>query len=112
MQTSILPETTSEAFSGHINGHTNGRTPQHYELDACIVGAGFAGVYLLHRLRQEGFNVKIVDDGTKIGGVCTSTRTIVTIGYILLTRLFIDSRFGIGTLTRKYHGPRNIYPAS
>ncbi|KAF2167003.1 hypothetical protein M409DRAFT_66115 [Zasmidium cellare ATCC 36951] len=38
-------------------------------LDALIIGAGFAGVYLLHRLRQEGFNAKIVEAGTGLGGI-------------------------------------------
>ncbi|KAK4896000.1 hypothetical protein LTR49_028195 [Elasticomyces elasticus] len=39
------------------------------ELDALIVGAGFSGVYLLHRLRQEGFKVKIAETGTDLGGI-------------------------------------------
>ncbi|EME83105.1 uncharacterized protein MYCFIDRAFT_188249 [Pseudocercospora fijiensis CIRAD86] len=30
---------------------------------------GFAGVYLLHRLRQEGFNVKIAEAGSALGGI-------------------------------------------
>lgn len=42
---------------------TNGLL-QHDEsqlLDMLIVGAGFAGVYLLHQLRKRGFNAKIVE---------------------------------------------------
>lgn len=39
------------------------------ELDAVIIGAGFAGVYLLHRLRQAGFKAKIVEAGTGLGGI-------------------------------------------
>ena len=39
------------------------------ELDALVVGAGFAGCYLLYRLRQEGFNVKIVEAGSDLGGI-------------------------------------------
>jgi cation diffusion facilitator CzcD-associated flavoprotein CzcO len=41
----------------------------HYELDALIVGAGFSGVYLLHRMRQEGYNTKIAEAGTGLGGI-------------------------------------------
>lgn len=38
-------------------------------LDALIVGAGFGGVYQLRRLRQEGYNVKLVDFASDFGGV-------------------------------------------
>ena len=39
------------------------------ELDALIVGAGFNGVYQLHRLRNEGFRVRLVEAGSGLGGV-------------------------------------------
>jgi len=39
------------------------------ELDALVVGAGFSGCYLLHRLRQEGFSVKVVEAGQGLGGI-------------------------------------------
>ncbi|GAB7328629.1 hypothetical protein MBLNU13_g00568t1 [Cladosporium sp. NU13] len=39
------------------------------ELDALVVGAGFGGIYQLKRLRDEGFNVKLVERGTDFGGV-------------------------------------------
>lgn len=39
------------------------------ELDALIVGAGFGGAYQLKRLREEGYNVKLVDNSTTWGGV-------------------------------------------
>jgi cation diffusion facilitator CzcD-associated flavoprotein CzcO len=39
------------------------------ELDALIVGAGFGGVYQLKRLREEGFDVKLVESGSNYGGV-------------------------------------------
>lgn len=38
-------------------------------LDAIIVGAGFAGVYALYRLRQKGFTAKIIEAGTGLGGI-------------------------------------------
>ncbi len=38
-------------------------------LDAVIVGAGFAGVYILHKLRKAGFNAKIIEAGSGLGGI-------------------------------------------
>lgn len=40
------------------------------EADVLIVGAGFGGVYLLHKLRDEyGMNVKILEAGKDLGGI-------------------------------------------
>lgn len=38
-------------------------------LDALIIGAGFSGVYQLHRLREKGFSVKIFEAGASLGGI-------------------------------------------
>src|SRR5262245_59204064 len=38
------------------------------EFDAVVVGAGFSGLYLLHRLRQAGFSVKVFDSAGDVGG--------------------------------------------
>jgi len=38
------------------------------QFDVVIVGAGFAGMYLLHRLRPLGFSVRVVEAGTDVGG--------------------------------------------
>ena len=37
-------------------------------LDAVIVGAGFAGLYMLHRLRGLGFRARVVEAGRGVGG--------------------------------------------
>ncbi|ABI78502.1 putative steroid monooxygenase [Hyphomonas neptunium ATCC 15444] len=37
-------------------------------IDALIVGAGFAGMYMLHKLRGLGFNAKGVEAGSGVGG--------------------------------------------
>jgi cyclohexanone monooxygenase len=47
--------------------HGADRTPQ--VLDALIVGAGFSGLYQLHRLRQRGFDVRLFEAGADLGGV-------------------------------------------
>ncbi|KAI0378013.1 cyclopentanone 1,2-monooxygenase [Hypomontagnella monticulosa] len=39
------------------------------ELDALIIGAGFAGVYQLKKLREEGYKVKLVEAGSNYGGI-------------------------------------------
>jgi cation diffusion facilitator CzcD-associated flavoprotein CzcO len=36
--------------------------------DVVIVGAGFAGMYMLHRLRSLGFNVRLFEAGGDVGG--------------------------------------------
>ena len=36
--------------------------------DAVVVGAGFAGMYMLHRLRQQGLSVRVYEQGDGVGG--------------------------------------------
>ena len=38
------------------------------KLDAVIVGAGFSGLYLLHRLRRAGFNTIVLEAASGVGG--------------------------------------------
>ena len=38
------------------------------ELDAVVVGAGFAGMYALHKLRGQGLKVRVVEAGSGVGG--------------------------------------------
>ena len=37
-------------------------------VDVVVVGAGFAGLYMLHRLRQGGFSVRVFEVGGDVGG--------------------------------------------
>lgn len=37
-------------------------------LDVLVVGAGFAGMYMLHRLRNMGFSTQVLEAGTGVGG--------------------------------------------
>jgi len=46
---------------------TRGSTPPK-DFDAVIVGAGFAGMYMLHRLRGLGFSARVFEAGTGVGG--------------------------------------------
>jgi cyclohexanone monooxygenase len=44
-------------------------TPVHPdEYDAVVVGAGFAGLYTLHRLRQQGLSARVFEAGSGVGG--------------------------------------------
>ena len=36
--------------------------------DAVIVGAGFAGLYSLYKLRAMGFSVRVLERGSGVGG--------------------------------------------
>jgi len=37
-------------------------------MDVVVVGAGFSGLYLLHRLREAGFSARIIEAGDDVGG--------------------------------------------
>jgi cyclohexanone monooxygenase len=39
-----------------------------HEHDVLVVGAGFAGLYMLHKLREQGFDAKVVEAGSGVGG--------------------------------------------
>lgn len=43
-------------------------SPAPETLDAVVIGAGFAGLYALHRLRKMGLNVHGFESGTDVGG--------------------------------------------
>ena len=38
------------------------------DFDAIVVGAGFAGLYMLHRLRSMGLSVHVLEQGGGVGG--------------------------------------------
>src|ERR1700732_1821327 len=48
------------------NQHSN--PEQTSPFDAVIVGAGFAGMYMLHRLRGMGLSVHVLEAGSGVGG--------------------------------------------
>jgi cyclohexanone monooxygenase len=37
-------------------------------VDVVVVGAGFAGMYMLHRLRQQGLSVQVIEAASDVGG--------------------------------------------
>ena len=53
-----------------VSGNGSTATPDHVdvEVDVVVVGAGFSGLYLLHRLRQAGFSTVVFDEAGDVGG--------------------------------------------
>src|SRR4051812_5130674 len=45
--------------------HETTTTP---DVDAVVVGAGFSGLYAIHRLRRDGFSVRAFEAGDGVGG--------------------------------------------
>lgn len=53
----------------HVGGDTDVYA-DNLETEVLIVGAGFGGVYLMHKLRDElGFDCKIYEAGKDLGGI-------------------------------------------
>lgn len=48
-----------------MNASTDSATTDY---DAIVVGAGFAGMYMLHRLRGLGMRVRVLEAGSSVGG--------------------------------------------
>ncbi|TKT70079.1 NAD(P)/FAD-dependent oxidoreductase [Afipia massiliensis] len=46
----------------------HGSTPSNESYDTVVVGAGFAGLYMLHRLRGLGLSVRVYEQGGDVGG--------------------------------------------
>lgn len=70
MATQEVPIVNGQNTTAATNGAPSAATSDTVECDVLIVGAGFGGVYLLHRLRDEfGLNVKVFEQGTDIGYV-------------------------------------------
>src|SRR5580704_14062269 len=41
---------------------------QESTFDVVIIGAGFAGIYMLHRIREMGFTARVFETGDGVGG--------------------------------------------
>jgi phytoene dehydrogenase-like protein len=60
-----MPDATVAASS---SGKTSGSATQQVDVDVVVVGAGFAGLYLLHRLRKAGFTAMVLEEAGDVGG--------------------------------------------
>ena len=52
----------------HDSSGTPAAPSTHVEFDAVVVGAGLAGLYMLHRLRELGFSARVYEAGDGVGG--------------------------------------------
>ena len=50
------------------SGSGNGNKDRSTELDAVVVGAGFSGLYMLHRLRELGLSTRVYEAADGVGG--------------------------------------------
>jgi len=51
-----------------VSGAVGGTAVRPAEVDVVVAGAGFSGLYLLHRLRQQGFSVRVIEAASDVGG--------------------------------------------
>jgi cyclohexanone monooxygenase len=49
-------------------GSTSGPRLAANRFDAIVIGAGFGGIYMLHRLRELGFRARVLEMGDGVGG--------------------------------------------
>jgi len=57
---------TLEAGTTQTPARVRGQSVPHY--DAIVIGAGIAGMYQLHNLRQLGMSARVFESGTDVGG--------------------------------------------
>src|SRR6202046_5704599 len=57
-----------ETMSVPPPGSGTGHAADTQTCDVVVVGAGFAGMYMLHRLRGQGFSVRVYEQGGDVGG--------------------------------------------
>ena len=58
--------TSSSANTEQTNGT---ESPTKTDYDAIVIGAGFAGLRMIHELRKQGLTFKVIEAGTGVGGV-------------------------------------------
>ncbi len=58
----------SNSSSQSSEGFSNIWRSSDVDVDVVVVGAGFAGMYMLHRLRMSGYSVRVFEAGTDVGG--------------------------------------------
>ena len=47
---------------------TGGTAETDVDVDAVVIGAGFSGLYMLHKLREQGLDVRVYEKGEEVGG--------------------------------------------
>ncbi|GIS65734.1 MAG: hypothetical protein CM1200mP4_0820 [Rhodospirillaceae bacterium] len=86
----------------NYNRESKSMSDQHSRtFDAVVIGAGFAGLYALYKLRKMGLSVKVFEAGMGSGALGTGTGTLVPAVMLkawnirtLLTQSWSRSGFG------------------
>ena len=85
-----MPLRTDISVEGLHIDDANDTYKDDVETEVLIVGAGFGGVYLMHKLRDElGFKCKIFEAGKDLGGIWHWKRAALPMN-ILVAHLLID----------------------
>ena len=64
-----MTDISKSATSEHsLDEKRAARSTQQSKLDVVIVGAGFSGMYLLHKFRSAGMNALVLEQGGDVGG--------------------------------------------
>jgi len=68
---------------GSITAETNGVNGTHQptkpDYDVIIIGAGFAGLRMIHEVRKLGLSYKVVEAGSSVGGTWYWNRSVPSI---------------------------------
>src|SRR6185369_9053517 len=67
-RTRLVREKLPAALAQDMRTQETMTTATTRDLDAIVVGAGFAGLYMLHRLRSLGLTVRAFEAGSGVGG--------------------------------------------
>src|SRR6201989_2078501 len=57
-----------EAMGDATRSRETTRSATSQTFDVAVVGAGFAGLYLLHKLRKAGFSAIVLEEAGDVGG--------------------------------------------
>ena len=53
---------------GQVSSSTTANKPRPSDVDVVIVGAGFSGLYLLHKMRAQGLSTRVFENASDVGG--------------------------------------------
>jgi len=70
------------------------------EFDAIVIGAGFGGLYALHKLRELGFRARVLETADGVGGTWYWNRypgaRVDIEAVAILLQLLAGARAGVG----------------
>ena len=76
---SLSGQTKTERHHGSASFQSSVPNTGEQDLDVLVVGAGFAGIHQLKHLRDSGYKVRLVDNGSDYGGTWHWNRYVFVI---------------------------------